>query len=122
MKLSDLTTDRAADVLCEIGTYIINITTDEALTAELKKKAEKANAKTQAEMVSFLASKISALLPILLKKHKDDVFGIVAALNDTTADAIAKQNIIKTACMIREAVKDKELVDFFKSCASAAGE
>lgn len=122
MKLSELATDRAADVLCEIGTYIINITTDEALAAELKKKAEKANAKTQAEMVSFLASKISALLPILLKKHKDDVFGIIAALNDTTADAIAKQSIIKTACMIREAVKDKELVDFFKSCASAAGE
>ena len=122
MKLSELTTARAADVLCEIGTYIINITTDEELSAELKKKAEKANAKTQAEMVSFLASKISALLPILLKKHKEDVFGIVAALNDTTADAIANQNIIKTACMIREAVKDKELVDFFKSCASAAGE
>lgn len=122
MRLSELTTDRAADVLCEIGTYIINITTDEELANELKKKAEKVNAKTQAEIVAFLASKVSALMPILLKKHKDDIFGIIAALNGTTADAIAQQNIIKTACMIREAVKDKELVDFFKSCASAAGE
>ena len=29
MKLSDLTTDRAADVLCEISIYLVNITTDE---------------------------------------------------------------------------------------------
>ena len=35
MKLSDLTTDRAADVLCEISIYLVNITTDEELMSEL---------------------------------------------------------------------------------------
>lgn len=117
MKLSELSTDRAADVLCEISTYIINITADDELLAELRAKADYAKVKTNAEIMAFLANKASSLLPIVLKKHKDDVFGIVAALNGCTADEIGKQNIIKTAAMIRDAVKDKEFVDFFKSCA-----
>lgn len=38
MKLSELTTEQAADVLCELTPYIANITGDKALLDELGKK------------------------------------------------------------------------------------
>ena len=38
MKLSELTTDQAADVLCEVTPYIANITGDKSLLDELGKK------------------------------------------------------------------------------------
>ena len=40
MKLSELDTSRAADVLCEAGAYALNIMTDEELATELKSKID----------------------------------------------------------------------------------
>lgn len=38
MKISELSTDRALDVLCELTPYVANITGDKALLDELGKK------------------------------------------------------------------------------------
>ena len=37
MKLSEFSTDKAADVLCEISVYALNIVSDEELRGSLKK-------------------------------------------------------------------------------------
>ena len=100
MKLSELSTEKATDVLCEIAPYAMNIMTDEELVDELK----------------AAVGKISKILPILLKKRKADLFGILGALNEKSVEEIAKQNIIKTMSQIKDISKDKELLDFFKSC------
>ena len=118
MKLSQMYTGRAVDVLCELSVYLVNILTDEELVETLKKKLEDADAKTRAELLVFGAEKISAMIPIILKKHKDDVFGALAVLNETTAGDIAGQNILVTMEQVKEAVQDKDFVDFFKSCVS----
>ena len=52
---------------------------------------------------------------LLLKDHRADVFGILAILNGTTAESVAKQNILTTILQIRTVFKDKELLDFFRS-------
>ena len=121
MKLSEMTTDRAMDVLCEITPCIANITADEELLAELRNVIDPKAVKTKAELMVKGVEKITKLAPIVLKKRKADVFGILAALNEKTAEEIGKQNIIATMAQVREVVKDKDLMDFFKSCVGSEG-
>ena len=120
MRISELSTDKAADVLCEVSTYALNIVTDEELRDSLKAQIDAEKPQTVGERYAIGAQRIGQWIPILLKKHRDDVFSILAAINGTTIAAIKKQNIIKTMLQVREAVKDKDLMDFFKSCASEA--
>lgn len=117
MKLSELDTSRAADVLCEAGAYALNILTDEELAAELKIKLDSSDKLSRLELYVLGVQRISALLPIVLKKHRDDVFGILAVVNGCTADDVARQNIMVTMQQVKELVSDKDMIDFFKSCA-----
>ena len=121
MKLSEMTTDGAMGVLCEITPCIANITADEELLAELRNAIDPKAVKTKAELMAKGVEKITKLAPIVLKKRKADVFGILAALNEKTAEEIGKQNIIATMAQVREVVKDKDLMDFFKSCVGSEG-
>ena len=121
MKLSELSTDRATDVLCELTPYITNILSDEALLSELRTAIDFKEANTLAEKMALTASKITNIVPILLKNRKSDVFGILGALNEKSVEEIAKQNFIKTMKQIKDIAKDKELLDFFKSCTSMEG-
>ena len=117
MKISELSTDRAADVLCEVSVYALPILSDEELMDTLKKKIDSTGTMTRAEVLAEGAAKIGALVPIVLKKHKTDVFGLLAVLNETTAEKIAAQNIIETLRQAKDIAKDRDLLDFFKSCA-----
>ena len=117
MKLSDLDTSRAADVLCEAGAYALNILTDEELATELKSKIDSYAELSRLELYTFGVQKISKLLPIILKKHRDDVFGILAAVNGCAVKDIAHQNIMVTMQQVKELASDKDMIDFFKSCA-----
>ena len=114
MKLSELSTERAADVLCEVTPYIANITGDKALLDELAIKFD-SKGKSVAELYTFSAHKDAQLVPILLKDHRADVFGVLAALNETTAEQIGKQKVMETIKQVGELFRDKELLDFFKS-------
>lgn len=121
MKISEISTERAMDVLCELTPYVTNIVTDEMLATELKEAIDFTEANTMAEKIALTAGKITKIIPILLKNRKSDVFGIVGVLNGKTIDEIAKQNIIVTMKQIRDIAKDKELLDFFKSCTDTEG-
>ena len=121
MKLSQMTTDRAADVLCELTPYIANIAADEELLAELRKAIDPKEVATKAELLAKGVEKATKIVPIILKKRKADLFGILAALNEKTAEEIGKQNILATMAQVREIVKDKDLMDFFKSCVGSEG-
>ena len=116
MKLSKLSTEKTVDVLCEIAPHITNIITDEELIGELRNAIDFKNAKTYAEKIMLVATKISKFIPIILKRRKTELFSILAAINDKTVEEIAKQNIITTMLQIKDVTKDKELLDFFKSC------
>ena len=64
--------------------------------------------------------KIGQWIPLILKKHREDTLGILAAVNETTVEAVKKQSVLKTMRQIQEIVKDKDMLNFFKSCASEA--
>lgn len=120
MKLSEFSTDRAADILCEISVYTLNILSDEEIRDSLKKQDDEGKQQTAGEKYAIGAQKIGQWIPLILKKHREDAFGILAAINDVAVDAIREQNVLTTMRQIRELAKDKDLIDFFKSCASEA--
>ena len=116
MRLSELSTDAAASVLLSITPALSNILKDPDLRGKIGKKAD---LKDMSVMGIYLAGvdKINEIIPFLLDTHKADVYAILAALNNTTVAKIADQNILVTMKQIMETVKDKELIDFFKSWA-----
>ena len=116
MKLSQLTTDNALDVLCEITPYVSNIVTDEELMATIGKTVKREGGMTRAGVMLLGAEKLTKIVPVVMKTHRADVYGIVAVLNGMEPEEIAQQNVIKTSMQIRDICKDKELLDFFKSC------
>ena len=116
MKLSKLTTDEALDVLCEITPYVSNIVSDETLMETLNKTVKK-DGMTRAGVLVAGAEKLSRLVPIIMKEHRGDVYGILAAVNGMEQGDIARQNVIKTSMQIRDICADKEMLDFFRSCA-----
>ena len=121
MRLSELSTDRATDLLCEIVPYISNICTDDELLAEIKKKIDPNSVANRAEMLLLGVEKVNKIVPILLKTHKGDVFSILGALNEKTPEEIGKQSIITTMMQIRDIAKDRELVAFFTTCVDSEG-
>lgn len=119
MKLSQFSTDRAVDVLCELTPYVTNILSDTDLLAELRSALDVEDATTVAERFALLGQKFAKIIPIILKGRKADVFSILGVLNEKSIEEIKAQNIILTMKQIRDISKDKELLDFFKSCTDA---
>lgn len=117
MKLSQLSTERATDVLCELTPYIANIVEDSALMESLRDAIDTEKVKTKAELIAIGAGKATRLVPIILKNRRSDVYGILAVLNEKSVEEIAKQNLLVTMRQIKDVSKDKELIDFFKSWA-----
>ena len=116
MKLSELSTDAAASVLVSITPAISNILKDPNLRENIARKADLED-KSIIGIYAAGVDKINDIIPFLLKDHKGDIYEVIAVLNETTASEVAGQNILVTMTQIREIVRDKELVDFFKSWA-----
>lgn len=116
MKISQLTTDQALDAICEITPAVEDIITDDELIEELKKKIEKREGMAKAEKIRFYLEKITKLGTILLKKKREAVYTIVAALNQTDVDTVRSQNIIKTMTQIKEIANDEDFANFVYSC------
>ena len=122
MKISEMSTDKVLDVLCEITPAINSIITDDELLSQLKSVVSQDDKElTTAQLIARGVEKVNAIIPILLKKHKEDAFSILAALSEKTCDEIAKQKSLVTLKQIKEIAQDKELIDFFKSCVNAEG-
>lgn len=116
MRLSELSTDAAASVLVSITPALSNILKDPDLKGKIGKKADLQNL----SVIGIYAAgvdKINEIIPFLLDTHKADVYAVLAALNKTTPEKIAAQNIMVTMTQMREIIKDEDLIDFFKSWA-----
>lgn len=121
MKLSELNTDEGMDVLCELTPFIANISIDEGLIKELKSKIKVSKDASRAEVLMIGCTKLTKIVPILLRDHKEDVMGILGILNGKSAEEMASQNLMVTLKQIRDALNDKELMDFFKLSGTRMG-
>lgn len=117
MKLSQLPTVQAKDVLIQVAALTANITDDKPLldvigNADNFKGIGDMNARG---VKAMLLGKWSAFVKGLLERHWEDVRGILAAVNAKSPEEIEAQTITETIRQINEIRDDKELVDFFLS-------
>lgn len=118
MKLSEISTERAADVLCELTPLIDGIITDEDLMQSLSAVVNREQTETMSvgQKLLLVLSKLGKIVPILMKKRRAEMFGILAVLNEKTPEQISAQNMLVTMMQVRDLVNDRELIDFFRSC------
>ena len=118
MKISEISTERAADVLCELTPLIDSIITDEDLMHSLSAAVDKDRKEKMSfgQKLMLVSSKMNKIIPILMKKRRAEMFGILAILNEKTPEEIARQSFLETAMQVRDLANDRELVDFFRSC------
>lgn len=128
MKLSELNTDRALDVLCELTPYASNIMEDEQILSALDgflgqsraEKPENGNENNGADApvdgIRMFGGMVKNI-PLLLKTHRADVYGILSIMNERSVVEISTQPIKDTIQQVREMLEDNELMAFFKSSA-----
>ena len=118
MKLSEISTERAADVLCELTPLVDSIITDEDLMQSLSAVVNREQTETMSvgQKLLLVLSKLGKIVPILMKKRRAEMFGILAVLNEKTPEQISAQNMLVTMMQVRDLVNDRELIDFFRSC------
>lgn len=113
MKLSDLTTDETLDVLCEITPCVEHIVKDEGIINTIGTAVDtKGMTKTGVLMAGL--DRIGALVPVLLKDHRSDLYHILGAVNQVDPAEIAAQKLTVTLTQIDEVFHDEELLTFFK--------
>lgn len=117
MKLSELSTDKALDVLCELTPYISNISSDDAVVGAVGKIVDTDKNINLYGKALLLAERMGEIIPVLLKDHRPDVYGVLSVMNERPASEIATQKITDTILQVRELFQDPELLSFFKSSA-----
>lgn len=120
MKLSELSTDQALDALCELTPYVSNIVSDETMVGAVGKVIEGAETLNVFGKALVLTERIGEIIPVLLRNHRSDMYGILSVLNEKSAAEIAAQPVRDTIQQIQEAFQDVELLNFFKSSARQA--
>lgn len=126
MKLSELSTDLALDVLCELTPHVSNIMEDEQIISALSgilPKQQNGEQVEEQDGLAFCFSMIGGLTkmaPVLLKTHRADVYNILSVMNEKTVEEISTQHITDTIRQLREVLQDNELLSFFKSFARRA--
>lgn len=119
MKFSELNTDKALDILCELAPSVANIVEDEkiinGLRALIPEKWDKEDNTDGLSTVTHMAGGLVKLAPILLKLHREDVYSILSVLNEKPISEIANQSLTETRRQVQENLQDSELLDFFKS-------
>jgi len=115
MKISKMTTDQAADVLVRIADPATRIMSDDEVQ-ELFQDTVKDGVENQ---LKGWARVITKLVPFCLKKHKEDVYAVIAALEFKTPEEVGGWPFLTTVRVLKESF-DRDLIDFFKSTADAS--
>lgn len=113
MKISQMSTDQAADVLVRIAEPVSHIMDDERISELLKEVSASKNV----PYIKLFASLIPKIVPLALESHRNDLYEVVGALDGKSVSEVEKQNVMKTIKVIKESI-DRDLIDFFVSSGS----
>lgn len=118
MKLSEMSTDKLLDVICDLTPYFSNIIKDEELKAILKDRIEATEEnKEEIQVLGFDkgVDNFANLIPVLFKKHREDFYNIISILNEKPLKEVENQNGFLTIKEMVDIIKDKEIRDFLLS-------
>jgi hypothetical protein len=111
MKISEMNNEQAIDMLVRISTPLGNICDDEQIADILKRYQEL----EEMPFINAIGKFLPEIVACAFKKHKDDLFEIIGALTLQKKEKAAKMNFVETLKIIREALNDEDLSDFFTS-------
>ena len=111
MKLSEMTNDQAIDTLVRLSVPLGCICDDEQITDMIKRYQSIENI----PMINVIGKFLPEIAGCAFKKHKSDVMEIVGALTFQTKEKAGKMKFIETLKVIKEAIADEDLRDFFTS-------
>lgn len=117
MKLSELSTDKVLDVLCELTPYVSSIASDDAVVSVVGKIVDTDKDINLYGKGLLLVERMGEIIPVLLETHRPDVYGILSVMNERSAAEIAAQPVLDTIRQVRELFQDMEFMSFFKSSA-----
>lgn len=103
-------TDIAIEKLCDVAPYLGDI-------AEGIKKDEEFKTfilKYQGEQKNNLAF-VFRVLPMILKKFKNEVFSVLAIIGEKSVDEIKEQPFGVTVSQVKELIEDEDFRSFFPS-------
>ena len=110
MKLSQLTTDQAADIMLQIAPDIETLVGDDELAKKIKGRKVTTD-KAEAKKLGGIT--VLSVAAYLLKVHRKPTWNILGALNQMTPEQVGKQPVTTTIKQVMEAIQDEELIGFF---------
>ena len=119
MKLSQITnTDDFLDKVCEVTPYVEKIIEDKQVSKVWKDKIKASGGEISREKLQEMAldkglEKVFKFIPLLLKKHRESMYGILSVINEVSIDEIGKQEISVTISQVKELITDKEFLNLF---------
>lgn len=109
MKLSEMNTEQLAACLCKLAELIGVLTADEEIEAVIKQARDDKGK----PVYTVFGGGLAKLVPLMLKKHEKETYGILAALTGKSVAELKGQNGLQTIKDAKDCF-DKELLDFFK--------
>lgn len=121
MKLSEMTSEQGVDVLIRLTPVITGLLSDSEFISEvtgiLAGKSEDGKELRAEDYLSRGIEKINSLAFLLFRKKRDALFEIIGAVSGKSAAQVASQSFIVTLSEARDILRDKDLINFLKSCA-----
>ena len=119
MRLSDVKGERTFEVVADIIEPVYRIAQDEAAVEMLSPKP----CPEGEDPKHFMARRLVAGVPALLRSHKGDLVAIMAAIEGEDAEEYAASlDLAKLATSLAELVSDPALMGFLASAAGGTGE
>ena len=119
MRLSDVKGERTFEVIADIIEPVYRIAQDEAAVEMLSPKP----CPEGEDPKKFMARRLVAGVPALLRSHKGDLVAIMAAIEGEDAEEYAASlDLAKLVVSLTELVSDPALMGFLASAAGGTGE
>lgn len=106
MKLSEMSTRKAAECMVELAAPVGALVKDPAVREYLEKAAQKKAS------IDMLADAVGVLLPVFLQKHYSETVKVLSILTGKSAPEIDEQPIKTTISDVKESL-DGDLFGFF---------
>lgn len=119
MKLSEMTTEQAAQALVKIADPIERMMSDEKLETAFVNFANLY--KSNPTVIKLTGEVLGKLVPTLLKEHAEDLYQVVSAMTGKTTAEVRKE---KLTTFIRDCMDfvDKDFIDFFQNTGTSETE
>lgn len=117
IKINEVSTDKTLDLICDLTPWVSEIMEDKQVVKLLSEKVKlgqnASEEKVKSTVITTTIQKITGLIPLMLKEHREAIYNILSLLNEKTVDEIRSQKALVTINEIKEIIMDKDLLDFF---------